>query len=90
MLLEKGRGVLHTVHELEKQVIKQHESWKNELVIGVDDTFTFSLLAPLIDAFINATVRRALNLLMAFSWFMGDSDTGKGGHHCWHDVCVAA
>lgn len=38
MLLEKGREVLHTVRELEKQAIKLHEGWENELVIGVDDT----------------------------------------------------
>ena len=37
MLLEKGREVLHTVRELEKQAIKLHEGWENELVIGVDD-----------------------------------------------------
>lgn len=42
MLLEKGREVLHTVRELEKQAIKLHEGWENELVIGVDDTFPFS------------------------------------------------
>ncbi len=41
MLLEKGREVLHTVRELEKQAIKLHEGWENELVIGVDDTFPF-------------------------------------------------
>lgn len=35
MLLEKGREVLHTVRELEKQAIKLHEGWENELVIGV-------------------------------------------------------
>ena len=51
MLLEKGREVLHTVRELEKQAIKLHEGWENELVIGVDDTFPFSLLAPLIESF---------------------------------------
>lgn len=51
MLLEKGREVLHTVRELEKQAIKLHEGWENQLVIGVDDTFPFSLLAPLIESF---------------------------------------
>lgn len=51
MLLEKGREVLHTVRELEQQAIKLHEGWENELVIGVDDTFPFSLLAPLIETF---------------------------------------
>lgn len=44
MLLEKGREVLHTVRELEKQAIKLHEGWENELVIGVDDTFPFLCL----------------------------------------------
>ncbi len=39
------------MRELEKQAIKLHEGWENELVIGVDDTFPFSLLAPLIEAF---------------------------------------
>lgn len=43
--------MLHTVRELEKQAIKLHEGWENELVIGVDDTFPFSLLAPLIESF---------------------------------------
>ncbi|HHD2946499.1 TPA: LysR family transcriptional regulator, partial [Enterobacter bugandensis] len=51
MLLEKGRDVLHTVRELEKQAVKLHQGWENELVIGVDDTFPFSLLTPLIEAF---------------------------------------
>ncbi|EAB7597362.1 LysR family transcriptional regulator [Salmonella enterica subsp. enterica serovar Hadar] len=35
MLLEKGREVLHTVRELEKQAIKLHEGWENELVFAV-------------------------------------------------------
>jgi DNA-binding transcriptional LysR family regulator len=51
MLLEKGREVLHTVRELEKQAVKLHQGWENELVIGVDDTFPFSLLTPLIEMF---------------------------------------
>lgn len=42
---------MHTVRELEKQAIKLHEGWENELVIGVDDTFFFFLLALLIEAF---------------------------------------
>jgi DNA-binding transcriptional LysR family regulator len=42
MLLEKGREVLHTVRELEKQAVKLHQGWENELVIGVDDTFPFA------------------------------------------------
>lgn len=51
MLLEKGRRVLQTVRELEKQAIKLHEGWENDLVIGIDATFPFSLLTPLIDQF---------------------------------------
>lgn len=51
MLLEKGREVLHTVRELEKQAVKLHEGWENNLVIAVDDTFPFLLLTPLIAAF---------------------------------------
>ena len=39
------------VSELEKQAVKLHQGWENELVIGVDDTFPFSLLTPLIEAF---------------------------------------
>lgn len=50
-VIRERAEVLHTVRELEKQAIKLHEGWENELVIGVDDTFPFSLLAPLIEAF---------------------------------------
>jgi len=53
MLLEKGREVLHTVRELEKQAIKLHEGWENELVIGVDDTFLFLCLLHSLKLFIN-------------------------------------
>ncbi len=53
MLLEKGREVLHTVRELEKQAIKLHEGWENELVIGVDDTFPFLCLRLSLKLFIN-------------------------------------
>ncbi len=41
MLLEKGREVLIPCDW--KAAIKLHEGWENELVIGVDDTFPFSL-----------------------------------------------
>ncbi|HCJ4741039.1 TPA: LysR family transcriptional regulator, partial [Salmonella enterica] len=71
MLLEKGREVLHTVRELEKQAIKLHEGWENELVIGVDDTFPFSLLAPLIDAFYqrhSVTRLKFVNGVLGGSW----------------------
>lgn len=71
MLLEKGREVLHTVRELEKQAIKLHEGWENELIIGVDDTFPFSLLAPLIDAFYqrhSVTRLKFVNGVLGGSW----------------------
>ncbi len=44
MLLGKRREVINLVRELEKQAIKLHEGWENELVIGVDDTFLFLCL----------------------------------------------
>lgn len=71
MLLEKGRDVLHRVRELEKQAIKLHAGWENELVIGVDDTFPFSLLAPLIEQFYakhNVTRLKFINGVLGSSW----------------------
>lgn len=71
MLLEKGREVLHTVRELEKQAIKLHQGWENELIIGVDDTFPFSLLTPLIAAFYqryNVTRLKFINGVPGGSW----------------------
>ena len=46
MLLEKGRDVLHTARELEKQAVRLHQGWENALILNVDATFPFSLLAP--------------------------------------------
>lgn len=51
MLLEKGRDVLHTARELEKQAVRLHQGWENALILNVDATFPFSLLAPSIAAF---------------------------------------
>lgn len=51
MLLEKGRDVLHTVRELEKQAVRLHQGWENRLVLSVDSAFPFDLLAPLITDF---------------------------------------
>ncbi|AVZ00278.1 LysR family transcriptional regulator [Lelliottia sp. WB101] len=71
MLLEKGREVLHTVRELEKQAIKLHQGWENELIIGVDDTFPFSLLSPLIEAFYqrhSVTRLKFINGVLGGSW----------------------
>lgn len=71
MLLERGREVLHTVRELEKQAIKLHQGWEKELRIGVDDTFPFSLLSPLIDKFFsnhNVTRLKFVNGVLGGSW----------------------
>jgi len=71
MLLEKGRDVLHAVRELEKQAVKLHQGWENELIIGVDDTFPFSLLSPLIEAFYqhhSVTRLKFINGVLAGSW----------------------
>ena len=51
MLLEKGRDVLHTARELEKQAVKLHQGWENVLILNIDSTFPFYLLPPLIAAF---------------------------------------
>ncbi|HEJ9266868.1 TPA: LysR family transcriptional regulator [Klebsiella oxytoca] len=51
MLLEKGRDVLHTARELEKQAVRLHQVWEDRLVLNVDSGFPFHLLAPLITAF---------------------------------------
>lgn len=85
MLLEKCREVLHTVRELKKQAIKLHEGWENEPVISVDDTFPFSLLAPLIDAFYqrhSVTRLRFVNGVLGGSW---ETLTQGGG-----DIIVSA
>lgn len=71
LLLEKGREVLHSVRELEKQAVKLHQGWENDLVIGVDDTFPFSLLVPLIEAFYkdhSVTRLKFINGVMSGSW----------------------
>lgn len=71
MLLEKGRDVLQTVRELEKQAVKLHEGWEHDLVLGVDDTFPFSLLAPLIEQFyLHHSVTRLtfINGVLGGSW----------------------
>lgn len=71
MLLEKGRDVLQTVRELEQQAVKLHEGWEHDLVLGVDDTFPFSLLAPLIEQFyLNHGVTRLtfINGVLGGSW----------------------
>lgn len=87
MLLEKGRDVLHAVRELEKQAIKLHQGWENELVIGVDDTFPFSLLAPLIETFYarhSVTRLKFINGVLAGSWealIQGRADIIVGALH---------
>ncbi|QMI05647.1 LysR family transcriptional regulator [Citrobacter sp. RHB25-C09] len=87
MLLEKGREVLHTVRELEKQAVKLHQGWENELVIGVDDTFPFSLLAPLIESFYqhhSVTRLKFINGVLGGSWdalTQGNADIIVGAMH---------
>lgn len=87
MLLEKGRDVLHTLRELEKQAVKLHQGWENELIIGVDDTFPFSLLAPLIEAFYerhSVTRLKFINGVLAGSWealVQGRADIVVGALH---------
>ena len=71
MLLEKGREVLQTVSDLEKQAVKLHQGWENELVIGIDDTFPFSLLFPHIEAFLQQhemTRLKFINGVLGGSW----------------------
>ncbi len=71
LLLEKGREVLHTVRDLEQQAIKLHQGWENELVIGVDDSFPFSLLTPLIESFYKSysvTRLKFINGVLGGSW----------------------
>nr|WP_318381101.1 LysR substrate-binding domain-containing protein [uncultured Enterobacter sp.] len=71
LLLEKGREVLHSVRELEKQAVKLHQGWENDLVIGVDGTFPFSLLVPLIEAFYkdhSVTRLKFINGVSSGSW----------------------
>ena len=71
MLLEKGREVLQTVRDLEKQAVKLHLGWENELVIGIDDTFPFTLLLPHIEAFLQLhgmTRLKFINGVLGGSW----------------------
>lgn len=87
MLLEKGREVLHSVRELEKQAVKLHQGWENSLVIGVDDTFPFSLLVPLIEAFYkdhSVTRLKFINGVLSGSWdalIEGQADIIVGALH---------
>lgn len=87
MLLERGREVLHTVRELEKQAIKLHQGWEKELRIGVDDAFPFSLLTPLIEKFFangNVTRLKFVNGIQGGSWdalTLGHADLVIGALH---------
>ncbi|SQC90862.1 HTH-type transcriptional activator AllS [Cedecea neteri] len=71
LLLEKGREILHSVRELEKQAIKLQQGWEHELTIGVDNAFPFSLLTPLIEAFYQSysvTRLKFINDVLGGSW----------------------
>lgn len=85
MLLEKGREVLHTVRELEKQAIKLHEGWENELVIGVDDTFPFPC-SPLIESFYQHHSVTRLKFINGVLGIVGCADPWQGGYYCWRDA----
>lgn len=61
MLLEKGRDVLHTARELEKQAVRLQQGWENALILNVDATFPFPLLAPRLRRFITSITPPALN-----------------------------
>ena len=87
MLLEKGgRCCIPSVNS-KKQAIKLHEGWENELVIGVDDTFPFSLLAPLIESFYqhhSVTRLKFINGVLGGSWdalIQGRADIIVGAMH---------
>jgi DNA-binding transcriptional LysR family regulator len=67
--------------------VKLHQGWENELVIGVDDTFPFSLLSPLIEAFYerhSVTRLKFINGVLAGSWealVQGRADIIVGALH---------
>ena len=46
MLLEKGRDVLHTARELEKQAVRLHQGWEDRLVLNVDSAADNGVLSP--------------------------------------------
>lgn len=52
MMLEKGRLLLNAAKDLEKQAVQLSAGWERDLAIALDDSFPFSALLPLIDAFL--------------------------------------
>lgn len=81
MLLEKGRDVLHTARELEKQAVRLHQGWEDRLVLNVDSGFPFHLLAPLITAFIASITPPVWNFAAIPSQQAG-RPWRKGGRIC--------
>ncbi|STW31306.1 transcriptional regulator yeeY [Klebsiella michiganensis] len=62
MMLEKGRLLLNAAKDLEKQAVQLSAGWERDLAIALDDSFPFSALLPLIDAFYASTRKPALTL----------------------------
>ena len=61
MLLEKGRDVLHTARELEKQAVRLHQGWENALILNVDAPFRSRCWLPRSRRFITSITPPALN-----------------------------
>lgn len=71
MMLEKGRLLLNAAKDLEKQAVQLSAGWERDLAIATDDSFPFSALLPLIDAFYAQHPQTRLNFThhtLAGSW----------------------
>ena len=71
MMLEKGRLLLNAAKDLEKQAVQLSAGWERDLAIALDDSFPFSALLPLIDAFYAQHPQPRLNFThhtLAGSW----------------------
>ena len=71
MMLEKGRLLLNAAKDLEKQAVQLSAGWERDLAIALDDSFPFSALLPLIDAFYAQHPQTRLNFThhtLAGSW----------------------
>ncbi|HHR3253121.1 TPA: LysR family transcriptional regulator [Klebsiella oxytoca] len=71
MILEKGRLLLNAAKDLEKQAVQLSAGWERDLAIALDDSFPFSALLPLIDAFYAQHPQTRLNFThhtLAGSW----------------------
>jgi Transcriptional regulator len=71
MMLEKGRLLLNAAKDLEKQALQVQSGWEKELSIALDDSFEFSAILPLIEAFHALNKQTRLNFThhtLAGSW----------------------